>query len=170
MAWIFVSVLLITVVYLAVQFPAFRKAIGICLVLLCIAVAGLFYNGHIEDQKRQQRDQQREELSLRLIRPDDIEITNTVLGQSYGGWRIQGNVTNRSTHELEGFILKIVVQDCPVSGNPCTTIGEEYVSPDLSVPPNQMRSFDRYVSLRNMPTPAKLKWTYAVQKVRGKVK
>jgi hypothetical protein len=166
MVWIFVSVLLIAVVYLAVQFPAFRKAIWICLVLIVVAVAagaGWLYYENIQSEKRA-------ELSRRLIRPNEIVFTDTVLGQSYGSWKIKGNVTNRSAHELEGFTLKIEVQDCPVSGDRCTTIGEVNVSAYLSVPPNQMRSFDQYVSLYNMPTPTKWKWTYAVQEVRGKVK
>jgi hypothetical protein len=34
MIWLFLSVVLILVVYLAVQFPAFRKAIWVCLALL----------------------------------------------------------------------------------------------------------------------------------------
>src|SRR5262249_31476344 len=115
----------------------------------------------------------RKELSRRLIRPDEIGFTDTVL-QSYGGsWHVKGNVTNRSAYELEGFTLKIKVQDCPVSGDGfdhCTTIGESEVSTYLSVPPNQMRAFDDYVSLSHMRQPKKLAWSYTVREVRGKVK
>ena len=80
MAWIFVSVLLIAVVYLAVQFPAFRKAIWICLVLIVVAVAagaGWLYYGNIQSEKRA-------ELSRHLIRPDEIVFTNTVLSEPTG--------------------------------------------------------------------------------------
>jgi hypothetical protein len=133
----------------------------------------------------------KEELSRRLIRPDEI------LGQTYGSWKVKGNVTNRSAYELSGFTLKIKVQDCPTSLSPtsstwdrfplvqqtmepavssdvssdrCTTVGENEVSTYLSVPPNQMRAFDHYVSLYDMPQPKKLGWTYTIQEVRGKVK
>jgi hypothetical protein len=39
MEWLFLSVLLVVAVYLAIQFPAFRKALGVCLALLLILVA-----------------------------------------------------------------------------------------------------------------------------------
>lgn len=166
MVWLFISVVMIIVVYLAVQFPAFRKAILVCLALLFIAVAagaGWLYYEKIENDKRK-------ELSRRLIRPDEIVFTDTVLAQTYGSWKVKGNVTNRSSHELSGFTLKIIVRDCPVSGERCTTIGENDASAYLSVPPNQMRAFELYVSLYDMPQAAKWGWTYIVQEVRGKVK
>jgi hypothetical protein len=90
MIWLFASVVLIVVVYLAVQFPAFRKAIWVCLALIFIvgaAGAGWLYYAKIEDDKRA-------ELSRRLISPDEIVFTDTVLGQTYGSWKVKGNVTN----------------------------------------------------------------------------
>jgi hypothetical protein len=166
MIWLFASVVLIVVVYLAVQFPAFRKAIWVCLALIFIvgaAGAGWLYYAKIEDDKRA-------ELSRRLISPDEIVFTDTVLGQTYGSWKVKGNVTNHSSHELSGFTLKIILQDCPVSGERCTTIGERDASAYLSVPPNQMRAFELDVSLYDMPQPTKWGWTYTVQEVQGKVK
>jgi hypothetical protein len=56
MIWLFLSVVLILVVYLAVQFPAFRKAIWVGLALLLIAIiagGGWLYYQHKEDEKRQ---------------------------------------------------------------------------------------------------------------------
>jgi hypothetical protein len=166
--WLFLSVVLIVVVYLAVQFPAFRKPICVCLALLFIVVAarvGLLYYVKIEDDKRA-------ELSRRLIRPDEIVFADTVLSQTIGSlWRVKGNVTNRSSHELSGFTLKIVVRDCPVPGEPfCTTIGASEVSTYLSVPANQTRAFEELVSLRDMPESTKWGWTYTVQEVRAMVK
>jgi hypothetical protein len=103
MIWLFISVVLIAVLYLAVQFPAFRKAIWICFAVLFILVVvglGWLYYVKIEDDKRAG-------LSRRLIRLDEIVFTNTVLGQSIGNlWRVKGNVTNRSSHELSGFTLR----------------------------------------------------------------
>ncbi|TMJ94465.1 MAG: hypothetical protein E6G74_22965 [Alphaproteobacteria bacterium] len=168
MVWLFLSVVLIVVVYLAVQFPAFRKAIWVCLAGLFVLVAvgvGWLYYVKIQEDKRA-------ELSRRLINPDEIVFTDTVLGQSIGGlWRVKGNVTNRSSHELSGFTLKIVVRDCPVPGESfCTTIGEDEVSTYLSVPPSQTRAFEEQVTLRDMPESTKWGWTYIVQEVRGTLK
>jgi hypothetical protein len=86
-------------------------------------------------------------------------------------WRVKGNVTNRSSHELSGFTLKIVVRDClALGGSSCTTIGENEVSTHLIVPPNQTRAFEELVTLGDMPEPTKWGWTYAIQEVQGKVK
>jgi hypothetical protein len=166
MVWLFLSVLLVVVVYSAVQFPAFRKALRVSLTVLFIvivAVAGWLYYESIENDKRA-------ELSRRLIRLDEVVFTDTVLGQTYGSWTVKGNVTNHSAYELEGFTLKIKVQDCPVLGDRCTTVGESEVSTYLSVPPNQMRAFEHYVSLYDMPKLTKWGWAYTVQEVRGRVK
>ena len=166
MFWLFLSVLLVVVVYLAIQFPAFRKALRVCLAVLFIVIvagAGWLYYTKLEDDKRA-------ELSRRLIRPDEVVFTDTVLGQTYGSWTVKGNVTNHSAYELEGFTLKIKVQDCPVLGDRCTTVGESEVSTYLSVPPNQMRAFEHYVSLYDMPKLTKWGWAYTVQEVRGRVK
>jgi hypothetical protein len=164
MGWLFLSVLLIAVVFLAVQFAEFRKAIFVFLGLLVFAAAagvGWLYYQSIETEKR-------EALSRRLIRADEIVLSDMVLGQSSGFWRVKGNVTNRSSHALSGFKLKIVVQDCP-SETSCTTIGEDLVSTYVSVPPNQKRAFDQSVSLRDMPQPTKRGWRYSVQEVRADV-
>jgi hypothetical protein len=166
MIWLFLSVLLVVVVYSAIQFPAFRKGVKVLLTVLFIVVAGgaaWLYYLNLEENKRA-------ELSRRLIRPDEVVFSDTVLGQTYGSWKVKGNVTNRSAHELEGFTLKIKVQECPVSDDHCTTIGENEVSTYLSVPPNQMQAFEHYVSLYDMPQPKKWGWTFTVQEVRGKVK
>jgi hypothetical protein len=164
--WLFLSVLLLVGVFLAIYFPALRKALRVCLAVLFIVVAGgaaWLYYINVQEHKRA-------ELSRRLIRPDEIVFTDTVLRQSYGSWRVKGNVTNRSSHELSGFTLKIELQDCPVPDDRCTTIGENEVSTYLSVPPNQMRAFESYVSLYDMPQLTKWGWTYTVQEVRGKVR
>jgi len=166
MVWLFLSVLLVVVVYLAIQFPAFRAV----LLIVIVAGAGLLYYIKVENDKSKVEDDKRTELSRRLIRPDEVVFTDTVLGQTYGSWKVKGNVTNHSAYELSGFTLKIKVQDCPVSGDHCTTVGEDEVSRYLSVPPNQMRAFEHYVSLYNMPKLTKWGWTYTVQEVRGKVK
>jgi hypothetical protein len=82
MVWLFLSVVLILVVYLAVQFPAFRKAIWVCLALLLIAIAvgsGWLYYQQKEDEKRT-------ELSRRLIHSDEIAFTNLGLGGSGSLW------------------------------------------------------------------------------------
>ena len=166
MVWLFLSVVLLVAVYLAVQFPAFRKAVGVCLALLVIVVAagaGWLYYENLEDQKRR-------ELSRRLTSPNEISITDAVLGQTYGSWKVKGNVTNHSSHELSGLTLKIKVQDCPISSGRCTTIGENDVSTYLSVPPNQMRAFEQYVSLHDMPTLTKWQWSYDIREVRAKLK
>lgn len=165
MAWIFAAVVLIVVVYLAIHYPPFRKAMWVCLAIIStgtVGVVAVLYFQQIENERQ-------EEQARRLIRHDEIVIANPTLGQPYGSWKVTGNVTNKSVHELSGFTLKIKVQDCPQPGR-CITIGEDNASTSVSVPPNQMRSFDLFVSLRNMPQPQKMEWTYSLEEVRGKRK
>jgi hypothetical protein len=83
---------------------------------------------------------------------------------------LQGKVTNRSSHELSGFTLKVTVQDCSGFEGRCVTIGEDVISSYLSVPPNQMRGFERTIHFYNMAERAKWQWTYAIQELQGKVK
>jgi hypothetical protein len=131
MVWLFLSVVLIVGVYLAVQFPAFRKAILVCLALLAIWV-GWLYQQDKENQKRAELDA---ELERRLIRHDEVVFTDMRLGQgSFALWTLRGNVTNRSSHELSGFKLKVTVQDCSGFEGRCINIGEDVTSQYLSVP------------------------------------
>ena len=55
MVWLFLSVLLLVGVFLAIYFPAFRKALRVCLAVLFIVVAGgaawLYYTNVHEHQR-----------------------------------------------------------------------------------------------------------------------
>jgi hypothetical protein len=165
MVWFFLSVVLILAVVLAVQFPAFRSAILVCLALLIVAVV-VGIGWHYQQQAEQEK---REELSRRLIRPDEVVFADLGLVGSGSLWRVTGKVSNRSAHELSGFTLRIVVRDCPGSGR-CAKIGENDARAYPSVPPNQMRAFDTSVYLPDMPKPTKLEWSYTVQELRASVK
>jgi len=58
MVWLFLSVLLVVVVYSAVQFPAFRKALRVCLAVLVIVIvagAASLYYMKIESDKYEER-------------------------------------------------------------------------------------------------------------------
>jgi hypothetical protein len=125
--------------YLAIRSQGFSKALRVCLAvlfILAVGVVGWLYYLKIEGDKQ-------EELSRRLIRPDEIVFTDTLLGQSFGSWRVKGNVTNRSAHELSGFTIKIEVQECPVSWKIKTWGPQRTAPPEYEAIANQRHSQSR---------------------------
>jgi hypothetical protein len=160
MGWLVAIFGCLTIVFLAVKFPKFGKALAIFVVLV-VALASVAAG--INSYERESRSEQ----SRRMIRPDELSIDQAILSRSVG-WEVKGNVTNRSKNGLSGFTLNVVVQDCPQPER-CVTIGQEDASIDVDVPPAQMRAFDKYISFSNMPKPTKMQWSFTIREVRGKI-
>jgi len=157
MGWLFATVLLLIFVWLLVVSPTFRGVM-----LLAGAGVGLAIFLYTSNQN------EREAKSLAMIQPQQLTFNNVTLGKDYGSWKVVGTVQNNSQHELSGFDLRVFVQDCP-EGSSCMTIGQDDASIFSRVPPGQLRKFDGYVSLSNMPTAKKMVWNYLLLRVKAEV-
>src|SRR5262249_8432471 len=85
MVWLFLSVLLIVVVYLAIQFPAFRAMLFIVMVA---GAGGLYYiikvetdKSNVEYEKRRRLDAEREEQQRKLNAEAERRRTEQALAE-----------------------------------------------------------------------------------------
>jgi hypothetical protein len=149
MGWLVALIAVIVFVWLLVRLPRFRIAVALIVVLLVALV--IFWI---------QADKNREAKSHTLILPSQIELHDVILRHPLGSWEVVGSVKNDSPYTLTGFTLEITVRDCP-EGSDCIVIGEDNVKIWLlTVPPSQLRTFQGFASLSNMPTPKKPTWNY----------
>lgn len=158
MGWLVALIAGIGFVWLLVVSPRLRVIVAfIAVTLVAIVVFWI------------QADKDREAKSHALISPSQVELHDVVLRQSLGSWEVVGTVKNNSPHTLTGFTLKITVRDCPESSD-CIVIGEDDVKIWLlTVPPSQLRTFQGFASLSNMPTPKKPAWNYRLVETTAKM-
>lgn len=156
MDWLVALLAVIGFVWLLVAFPRFRVIVAfIVIALVAIVVFSI------------QADKNREAKSHALISPSQVELHDVVLRKSES-WEVVGNVKNNSPQTLTGFTLRITVRDCPESSD-CVVIGQDDVDIGLlGVPPSQLRSFQAFPNLSDMPTPKKPTWNYELIQTTAK--
>ena len=90
----------------------------------------------------------------------DVVLSDMSLKFGFELWHLNGNVTNNSPFELQGFILMVQMLDCHKS---CVIVGEEYVTVGgLRMPPLHKRKFQRAILFRNLPKVRKRRVQYFV--------
>ena len=107
----------------------------------------------------------------------EIEIRDLFLSKkSFSSYRLSGSLKNLNpSYTLSSMRLNLTFYDCPTGGGDksedwveCEIIGEEQVSLFLTVPPGQVRGFDRSVYVSDLP---KLKrrfaWGYSIESTRA---
>jgi hypothetical protein len=157
MGWLVALIVLLLFVWLLVKFPGVRVATVVVLTGLVAIVLYVIKS-----------DNDREAKSHSLIVPSQLEFKDVTLKRSYGSWTVAGSVKNNSAYTLYGFTFKITVRDCPENSD-CVVIGEDDTNISLTIPPSQVRAFEGFPLLSNMPTPKKLTWNYRLVQTEAKV-
>ena len=134
------------------QFPAFRKFIGLLVVLAVLAVV---VNSAKQDQKKT------------LIKADQIELTDLRLSSGSYSSTLSGKLKNNSPYKLQFLSVEVTAYDCPtdILDDKCVAIGQSTVTDWVEVPPNQLRTFSGSALFHNMPTPKVFKWTYTIKEI-----
>jgi len=97
--WIFASVVLLVIVFLAVRYPAQLKGmvtVGavVLVVLLGIRLLGTYIQSVYSEKKLNE--------AKTLIKPSELSFTNMRMKSEYGSHEVRGNVTNKSARTLDG--------------------------------------------------------------------
>jgi len=107
MGWLAASLAFIGVLYFAVHYTGFRKAVfGITAFLFVAIIVGLVIT-HVTDL----RDQQERRIAKTLIDPKELYFSNTKLRLDMFP-KVSGTVLNGSQHVLKEFTIRVVVTDC----------------------------------------------------------
>ncbi|MFA7413631.1 MAG: hypothetical protein WC048_04020 [Rhizobium sp.] len=106
----------------------------------------------------------RYEQARSLVQADQLSLSDLYLSNTYGSWKLTGNAKNNSRHTITQIELLVTLQDCPAPSS-CVTVGQNTAREYVSIPPNQMRAINSYVSFPNLPPLDKWTWNYRIQSI-----
>jgi hypothetical protein len=156
MGWLVALLVLALLVWLLITSARFRIAAATVVAVLVIIV---FY--FVEQSNK------REARSHSLIAPSQLEFKDVVLDGYHPLAKVKGTLKNNSTYTLTATKLKVTVYDCQES--PCIVIGEDNdVFISTTVPPSQLRAFDGFVSLHDLPIAKRPRWKYQIVEITAK--
>jgi hypothetical protein len=157
MVWLFLIVVLI----LFVAFEGFRVFVLVAGLIL----GGTIYYFHNESEKEKK-------LSLTRIKQHEVVLSEVKMMSSEYDKRIVGRIKNLSNqYGLNRLTLFLTYRDCFVKNGArsCDVVGQESKVLYVSIPPTQVRTFDKYLySTSNIRPKGKLEWDYEIKEIIGK--
>ena len=153
------------VVVIAIWLLVVSKTFRIVAIAAIVLVVGGIYVG-IEYWERQTRIEQN------LIKHEEIEIRDLSLSGSY---QLTGSLKNlNSSYTLSRLTLDLKFYDCPdknTSLKDCDIVGDVEEHIYINVPPGQVRGFDVYVYVSNLPKiKGRFTWGYSIESTRANKK
>lgn len=166
MIWIVGLIAVIGFAYLMYANERFRR-FGTGLLMLIGAGIAIFW--FLSDkQSRDYRAERQRELSA--ISASQITFSNLQLSDENYGWRVTGNVLNRSPHGIRSLTLRVYLQECPSSTTDrgCIITGQDDAHFYVDVPAGQARQLDTSLQLANAATLGRgWSWQYAVTQIEA---
>ena len=155
MMWVAVVVLIVAAFLIPKLGKALLVLIGICLLLLLIAIGATSVSSHFEAQKKKN-----------FIQLAEVEVTDLQLKSDYS-MKLSGKAKNKSSkYALSKISFKLIFTDC--LNKKCDIVGEPTETVYLNVPSGQTRYFEDSVYLSNMGEPnGERAWSYQVMEVEG---
>lgn len=166
MPWIVGLVAVVGFAWLMYANERFRR-FGFGLIALVAAGIGIIW--FLQENGNRQRDEERAR-TLSAIPASQLTFTNLQLSDQGYGWRLTGNVVNRSAYPLRQLTIRVFLQECPsaTSQRGCITTGQDDARFYVEVPAGQARQLDTSVQLANAATLGSgWSWRYAVTQIEA---
>lgn len=166
MAWIIGLIAVIGFGYLMYVSESFRRfGIGV-LTLIGAGIAFIWFMS-----EKQSRDYQAEsQRALSAISASQLTFANLQLEDQGYGWRVTGNVLNRSPHPIRTLTLRVYLQECQsaTSQQGCVTTGQDDARFYVEIPAGQARRLDTSVQLTDAVMLGRgWSWRYAVTQIEA---
>jgi hypothetical protein len=162
MVWVAAAGLIIVFLYL-MSVNELIAAIG-CLLMIGVGVLVLGFGGWLVYEHFESAELQEQE--LRAIQPRQIQLRRASLGEDEFGWRLTGDVINRSSHDLKYATIEVFLENCVA--RVCTTVAQQSVYILNPIPAGQARGVDEVFTFTN---PASLNrdwsWRYEITEVQA---
>jgi hypothetical protein len=152
-------VLLLIIILVAVNFPKFRRTLGVTLLLLIGAIGVIIW------QDTQERRLEFERIYMTQAQLSQMQVRPGLNSRSFVvGGRIQ-NVAEKYT--IFSVMLQATIKDC--EGQTCKIVGQEKIMVPLEVPPDQARDFSVTIPFSGVPkVKGEAVWEYEVLLVRAR--
>ncbi len=152
-------ILLLVIILVAVNFPKFRRTLGVTLMLMIGAIGVIIW----QDTRERGLEFERiyvvqAQLSQMQVRPGLNSRSFVVSG------RIQ-NVAQKYT--IFSVMLQATIKDC--EGQSCEIVGQEAIMVPLEIPPDQARDFSVTIPFSVVPkVKGEAVWEYEILLVRAR--
>jgi hypothetical protein len=166
MAWIIGLIAVIGFAWLMFVNESFRRFGFGLLALIGAAVLILWFLGE-RSNKAFHAEQARK---LSAVAASQLTFSHMQLEDQGYGWRLTGNVLNRSQYPLRRLTIRVFLQECPsaTSQQGCITTGQDDVSFYFDVPAGQARQLDTSVTLANAASLGSgWSWQYTVTQIEA---
>ncbi|MGE3915431.1 MAG: hypothetical protein AB7F78_06995 [Hyphomicrobiaceae bacterium] len=190
MDWIALSIFVLGTTYFAIQYRGFRRG----LLLMLLGLVALAAVGGIYSYFHNLQQDQRRQVALSIIAPNQIELAEAALSLGVPS-EMKAVVANNSPHQLAELAVRVTVMDCPAKvfdkvyppqtgdesvkkGDPwaefrtqgakCAAVGQDVARHyGLNVPSGQKRAFRGYVRFDNLPPlkPNEWSWRYSIVEI-----
>jgi hypothetical protein len=152
-------ILLLIIILVAVNFPKFRRTLGVTVLLLLGAIGVIIW------QDTQERRLEFERIYVKQAQLSQMQVRPGLNSRSFVvGGRIQ-NVAQKYT--IYSVKLQATIKDC--EGQTCKIVGQENIMVPLEVPPNQARDFSVTIPFSGVPkVKGEAKWEYEILLVRAR--
>ncbi len=154
-----IFVLLLIFILVAVNFPKFRRTLGVTLVILLGAVGVIIW------QDTQERELEFERISVGQVQLEEMEVRPGLNSRSFV---VAGRIHNLAEdYTILSIQLQATVKDC--DGGTCEIVGQEDAVLPLEVPGVQSRDFSVTMPFSVAPEiNGEVAWEYEVLKIRAR--
>jgi len=151
--------LLLIIILVAVNFPKFRRTLGLTLLLLIGAIGVIIW------QDTRERELEFERIYVQQAQLSQMQVRPGLNSRSFVvGGRIQ-NVAQKYT--IFSVMLQATIKDC--EGQTCEIVGQEKIMVPLEVPPDQARDFSVTIPFSGIPkVKGEAVWEYEILLVRAR--
>ncbi len=154
-----IFVLLLIFILVAVNFPKFRRTLGVTLVVLMGAVGVIIW------QDTQERELEFERISVDQVQLEEMEVHPGLNSRSFV---VAGRIHNLAEdYTILSIQLQATVKDC--DGKTCEVVGQEHAVLPMEVPGVQSRDFSVTMPFSVAPEiKGEAAWEYEVLKIRAR--
>lgn len=159
MLGIAIFLLILIMIFVAANFPKFRRALGIMLLVLFGAIGFIIW-----------KDTQERKLEFQRIPVSQAQLSHMQVRPGLNSRSFV--VTGRLQNAAENFTIlsatfQATLEDCHATE--CEIVGQEEVEISLEIPPNQARDFSRAIPFPTVPKIiGEPTWRFAILKVRAR--
>lgn len=152
-------ILLLIIILVAVNFPKFRRTLGLTLMLMIGAIGVIIW------QDTRERGLEFERIYVKQAQLSQMQVRPGLNSRSFVvSGRIQ-NVAEKYT--IFSVMLQATIKDC--EGQTCEIVGQEKIMVPLKVPPDQARDFTVTIPFSGVPkVKGEAVWEYEILLVRAR--
>ena len=152
-------ILLLIIILVAVNFPKFRRTLGVTLMLMIGAIGVIIW------QDTQERELEFERIYVKQAQLSQMQVRPGLNSRSFV---VSGRIQNvAQQYTIFSVMLQATIKDC--EDQTCKIVGQEDIMVPLEIPPDQARDFSVTIPFSGVPkVRGEAVWNYEILLVRAR--